>query len=575
MRWGSAVVPLLLWATDCQATSSGRSLKHAGKRLHEHAQKYRQKLPRDGRHVSARDATNTTTPRFLTSKSQKFSVNGTGIPDVDFDVGESYAGSLPISQKPGEGSNLFFWFFSSTDPDPEQEILIWLNGGPGCSSFEGLIQENGPFLWQYGTYKPVKNPWSWNKLTNIVYIEQPMGTGFSTGTPTITSEEELAQQFLGWWTNFIDTFDMHNYKVYIAGESYAGQYCPYIADAMLSTKNKTYFDMSGMLIYDPVISYDEIQEPIPAVQFTEYWAGLFPFNDTFRAHLEHRDAQCGYSDFITEYLVYPPKNHAHMPHRLPGTHRNGTTRKECNDIFEDIFDSILWLNPCFDIYQVATTCPLLWDILGFPGSVPYLPAGASIYFNRTDVKTAIHAPLDFNWEGCSEIDVFVNGTDRSLPSSFTSLPRVIEQTGNVMIAHGALDMVLLANGTLLGIQNMTWSGKIGFQKKPVEPFYVPYNTITDESSLAAAGVFGTTHTERGLTYVGVDLAGHMVPQYAPSAAFRQLEFLLGRVDCLDCRKPFTVDLEAPQSEARLGKGTAPQGWSYGPGKDRARRKRRV
>ncbi|KAM7186926.1 Alpha/Beta hydrolase fold [Rhypophila sp. PSN 637] len=487
MRWGSAVIPLLLWATGCQATSSGRSLKHAGKRVHEQAQKFHQKLPRDGRRVSARD-TNTTTPRFLTSKSQKFSVNGTGIPDVDFDVGESYAGSLPISQKPGEDSNLFFWFFPSTDPDPEQEILIWLNGGPGCSSFEGLIQENGPFLWQYGTYKPVKNPWSWNKLTNIVYIEQPVGTGFSTGTPTITSEEELAQQFLGWWTNFIDTF---------------------------------------------------------------------------RTHLKHRDAQCGYTDFVTEFLVYPPKNHAHMPHRLPGTHRNGTTRKECNDIFEDIFDAILWLNPCFDIYQVATTCPLLWDILGFPGSMPYLPAGASIYFNRTDVKTAIHAPLDFNWEGCSEQDVFVNGTDRSLPSSFTSLPRVIEQTGNVMIAHGALDMVLLANGTLLGIQNMTWSGKIGFQKKPVEPFYVPYNTITDEESLAAAGVFGTTHTERGLTYVGVDLSGHMVPQYAPSAAFRQLEFLLGRVDCLDCRKPFTIDLEAPQIEARLARGRRRRGGVMG------------
>lgn len=58
-------------------------------------------------------------------------------------------------------------------------------------------------------------------MTNIVYIEQPVGTGFSTGPVTITSEEELAAQFMGFWRNFIDTFGMHGYKVYIAGESYA------------------------------------------------------------------------------------------------------------------------------------------------------------------------------------------------------------------------------------------------------------------------------------------------------------------------------------------------------------------
>ncbi len=92
---------------------------------------------------------------------------------------------------------------------------------PGCSSFEGLLQENGPFLWQYGTYKPVENPWSWHTLTNIVYVEQPVGTGFTTGKTTITNEKELAAQFMGFWKNFIDTFGMQGYKVYIAGESYA------------------------------------------------------------------------------------------------------------------------------------------------------------------------------------------------------------------------------------------------------------------------------------------------------------------------------------------------------------------
>ncbi|KAJ5217758.1 uncharacterized protein N7469_011383 [Penicillium citrinum] len=54
------------------------------------------------------------------------------------------------------------------------------------------------------------------------------------------------------------------------------------------------------------------------------------------------------------------------------------------------------------------------------------------------------------------------------------------------------------------------------------------------------GVMGRTRTERGLTFVEVALCGHMVPQYQPSAAFRHLEFLLGRVDSLESQEPFTI-----------------------------------
>lgn len=101
-------------------------------------------------------------------------VNGTALPYVDFDVGESYAGLMDISNNTDDGQ-LYFWFFPSTNPQAEKEILIWLNGGPGCSSLEGFFQENGPVLWQYGTYRPVQNPWTWVNLTNVVWVEQPIG----------------------------------------------------------------------------------------------------------------------------------------------------------------------------------------------------------------------------------------------------------------------------------------------------------------------------------------------------------------------------------------------------------------
>ncbi|EAA31664.3 hypothetical protein GE21DRAFT_7965 [Neurospora crassa] len=560
----TALVSSLLLATT--ATAGGPSfgqaekkyLEHVANRLKNHAAKV------EAAPAVERDVAKVQEPKFLNANTTRFAVDGKNIPDVDFDVGESYAGTLPISQDPEEKSELFWWFFPSTNPAAKKEILIWLNGGPGCSSLEGFLQENGPFLWQYGTYKPVKNPWSWHTLTNVIWVEQPVGTGFSTGNVTATSEEDVAAQFMGFWKNFIDTFAMQGYKVYITGESYAGLYCPYIASAFLDANDKTYYDMSGLMIYDPVISWDEVAEQVPVVQFTEYWSGLFPFNDTFREHIKSVDAKCGYSDFVSQYLVYPPKGL--QPSKLPGTDKTGTTRDECWGLFYEIFDAILLLNPCFNIYQVATTCPLLWDVLGFPGSMGYLPEGAKVYFDRDDVKKAVHAPENVKWSSCSEQNVFVGGRDRSEPSSFHALPHVIDATKNVIIGHGALDMVLIANGTLLGIQNMTWGGKLGFQNKPDQPFYVPYNTMSDLSTLAAGGVFGSMGSERGLTWVQIDMSGHMVPQYAPSAAYRQLEFLLGRVNCLNCTVPFTTDPDAPQSQQPLGEGTAPQSWSQSPGK---------
>ena len=312
------------------------------------------------------------------------------------------------------------------------------------------------------------------------------------------------------------------------------------------------------MIYDPILTWDPVQEPITVVPFVDYWAGLFPFNDTFRAEIHARDQDCGYTDWVNKYLVYPPEGH--IPDPLPGTNETGQTREECENIYWDIFRAIALLNPCFDVYQVATTCPLLWDVLGFPGSSDYLPNGTTIYFDRPDVKAAIHAP-NVTWEECSSDDVFVGGVDNSLPSSITVLPGVIDRTENVIIGQGALDMILLTNGSLIAIQNMTWGGKTGFQSRPDGPFYVPYHQEHSSETLAASGVYGSAHSERGLTFVSVDAAGHMVPQYAPSAAFRHLEFLLGRVDSLASKEPFTTDPGTPQSEQPLGKGTAPQAWS--------------
>jgi hypothetical protein len=66
----------------------------------------------------------------------------------------------------------------------------------------------------------VFNGTNMRSLTNVVWVEQPVSTGFSQGIPTATSETDVADQFLGWWENFVDTFGLQNRRVFITGESY-------------------------------------------------------------------------------------------------------------------------------------------------------------------------------------------------------------------------------------------------------------------------------------------------------------------------------------------------------------------
>ncbi|GKZ78100.1 hypothetical protein AnigIFM56816_001484 [Aspergillus niger] len=473
----------------------------------------------------------TTDFEYLTNKTARFLVNGTSIPEVDFDVGESYAGLLPNT--PTGNSSLFFWFFPSQNPEASDEITIWLNGGPGCSSLDGLLQENGPFLWQPGTYKPVPNPYSWTNLTNVVYIDQPAGTGFSPGPSTVNNEEDVAAQFNSWFKHFVDTFDLHGRKVYITGESYAGMYVPYIADAMLNEEDTTYFNLKGIQINDPSINSDSVMMYSPAVRHLNHYNNIFQLNSTFLSYINAKADKCGYNAFLDKAITYPP----------PSPFPTAPEITEDCQVWDEVVMAAYDINPCFNYYHLIDFCPYLWDVLGFPS----LASGPNNYFNRSDVQKILHVPPT-DYSVCSETVIFANG-DGSDPSSWGPLPSVIERTNNTIIGHGWLDYLLFMNGSLATIQNMTWNGKQGFQRPPVEPLFVPYHyglaelywgDEPDPYNLdAGAGYLGTAHTERGLTFSSVYLSGHEIPQYVPGAAYRQLEFLLGRISSLSAKGNYT------------------------------------
>ena len=87
----------------------------------------------------------------------------------------------------------------------------------------------------------------------MLYVEQPVGVGFSQGIADIVDEISLAEQFMGFYKNFFNAFGLQGRQTYITGESYGGYYVSYIADEMLKTKDSTYFNVSGVILVDPLI----------------------------------------------------------------------------------------------------------------------------------------------------------------------------------------------------------------------------------------------------------------------------------------------------------------------------------
>ena len=135
-----------------------------------------------------------------------------------------------------EDESVWFWYFASRNDPENAPLTLWFNGGPGSSSEIGLFQELGPCRINNDSSSVTLNPWSWNTNSNLLFIDQPIGVGFSHGTTRVGSSKEAAADV---WT-FLQLFlsdskfeALKDNELAIWTESYGGHYGPTFASYVL------------------------------------------------------------------------------------------------------------------------------------------------------------------------------------------------------------------------------------------------------------------------------------------------------------------------------------------------------
>ncbi|KAA1472748.1 alpha/beta-hydrolase [Dentipellis sp. KUC8613] len=452
-------------------------------------------------------------PQFSNPKAASFHVNSSALPYIDFPLQDSWAGRLPVSNKTGDDrvlctltrtgllQQLFFWYWPSAQSTESDSFTIWLNGGPGCSSLAGFLQENGPISFKPGAQAPTANQYAWTEASDVIWIDQPVGTGFSVGTQDIQDENDLADEFYGFLTQFYSVFpELAKKKLYITGESYAvdvvGMYIPYIATRILQASAAEQaalpLSLQGLLINDGVYSSFVVDQEAPVAQFAKTNQQAIGLSDSEVANLARLSASCGrmsprYDDMLAQ-VTYPPKGKILLPgnsEAIPG---------DCEmwgDFAQDAYGS----NPCFNVYRYTDECPAPSD-------------GSSTYLSLTALQKALHIPNSGVFSECSDdLSPYSEGL---MPDLLAKLPR------GITLWHGLLDALLFNLGDRLTVQNLTWNGAQGFSAPPTTPLIV------------GGSQRGVYRSERNLTYIEVDGAGHMIPGDQPETALHVFQAVLGQ-----------------------------------------------
>ncbi|KAG2775099.1 hypothetical protein PC129_g1580 [Phytophthora cactorum] len=149
------------------------------------------------------------------------------------------AGYVKMANK--EDDHYFYWFFESHTSPEADPLVLWLTGGPGGSGLFALLAENGPCTIQPDLSTRL-NPYSWNRKANVIWLDQPTGTGFSFGSPADTdyNETNVGENIYWFLQGFLEKHpNFQNRGFFLTGESYGGHYVPAAAHYIWEMNQKS------------------------------------------------------------------------------------------------------------------------------------------------------------------------------------------------------------------------------------------------------------------------------------------------------------------------------------------------
>ena len=375
-------------------------------------------------------------------------------------------GLIPIK----EDDDIFFWLFPSrSDPDKDP-LVIWLTGGPGCSSELAIFFENGPMELKDG--EALKKDISWNNKANLLYIDQPIGTGFSDADPEDIPgfEKDIADQFEIFIVKFYEKFPaFKNRDLYITGESYAGHYVPYVSERVMSSSacQAAGINLIGLAIGNGWVN--------PSIQLMNYAPYAY----------EHKILS------LQSEVMYQ------LGFKLCATLLNLKIYSLAGYVCGKVEPSVLGdpSNPDYNCYDVRLKCevpPLCYDF-----------SAMTQYLNRDDVQQALNLKKQ-TWETCSE-EVNI-AMARDYGSDVTpKVQALLKAKKRVLIYNGEYDYSCNWMGGIAWIRAMDWEGAEEFNSQH-------FTDIGFAHSLKVAN----------LQFLKFLNAGHMVPMDQGENALKML-----------------------------------------------------
>ncbi|KAG6486299.1 hypothetical protein ZIOFF_054869 [Zingiber officinale] len=311
-----------------------------------------------------------------------------------------YAGYVTVDKPNGRA--LFYYFAEAVENSGSKPLVLWLNGGPGCSSLGyGAMEELGPFRVMSDGKTLYRNPYAWNEVANVLFLESPAGVGFSYSNTTSdyakSGDRRTATDALVFLVNWFERFPEYKGRdFFITGESYAGHYVPQLAHAILHHKDRL-INLKGIAIGNAVINEETDRKGL----FDYFWTHALIADETIVS--------------IHKFCNFSPDTQQQPP-------ECDRAVAEANRVFDEVNIYNIYAPLCFSLGVTPT--PKLPSIDNFdPCTSNYVEA----YLNNHEVQKALHAnvtKLNYTWSACSQ--VIPGWSDRP----FTMLPIIHELLSN-------------------------------------------------------------------------------------------------------------------------------------------------